>query len=544
MILRSKRLGEDFELLEGRSLIGRHQDCAIVLESNLVSKSHLHLDVDGSRVRVRDKNSRNNSKVNHAAIQGQGWIDLKVNDVVDICGFDFRLLKEAPPSGTVGDCIVQMSNEESTTSGLSNPGSREIPLSKNDLNESDQFSQLKALLAITDTLRDVIKTEDVLERAVSMLFKILPTVDRAAICFIDEEQDEVTPKWWQVRERDPDSTIRISQHIGRHVAETSKAMITSDALADFSEAKSVQALSMRSVMCCPLIDAEGKVFGMIHVDAAMPNRFGELDLEVLAAVAMQVSLAINCSRLHAIAVEDELLRRDVEQAREVQERYLPDEPPLMVGYDLAGFYRAARHVGGDYFDYVPLDDGRLAIVLGDVVGKGVPAALTMVRLASETRTGLSICQSPSELVTRLNQNFPDDFVTLVVLVLDPKTNELTIANAGHEPPLLRSADGLVRDIGFEVSGCPLSVLPDFQYEETKVPLDEGDTIVIFSDGFPDEPSPSTGERFGSGPIAESLASFEGSANATIQHLVDRVDEFIEGGPQFDDMCMVCLKRKS
>jgi sigma-B regulation protein RsbU (phosphoserine phosphatase) len=539
MLFRSEKLGHDFELRDGRMWIGRHYDCGIVLDNNLVSKEHLQVEVMGSRVRVRDKSSRNNSKVNHVEIRGAGWIELRPNDLIEICGYDFRLLYEKPPDGTSGSCVVEFRDD---SSGLTGPGSRVIPLSRHDLGDSLQFSQLRALLAITNTLRDVIKTEDVLERAVSMLFQILPAVDRAAICFIEEEQELVIPKWWQVRERDPDSTIRISQHIGRHVAQTSKAVLTSDALADFGEAKSVQAGALRSVMCCPLIDADGRVFGMIHVDACRPNMFSELDLEVLAAVAMQVSLAINCSRLHAIAIEDEVLRRDVEQARIVQERYLPESSPDLEGYDMAGFYRAARLVGGDYFDYVSLPDGQLAIVLGDVVGKGVPAALTMVRLATETRAGLSVTQSPSALLSRLNRAFVDDFITLVVLLLNPQTHELTLVNAGHEPPMLRTNDGKVQEIGFDASGFPLGVMEDSVYEETTIALNEGDCLVIFSDDFPDAEQKSSGERFGSAPIAAALSQQQGSASETIEHLVDQVDQFIEGGSQFDDMCMVCLKR--
>ena len=243
-------------------------------------------------------------------------------------------------------------------------------------------------------------------------------------------------------------------------------------------------------------------------------------------------------------MEDELLRRDVEQAREVQQRYLPERPPEIAGYDLAGFYRAARHVGGDYFDYVSLPDERLAIVLGDVVGKGVPAALTMVRLATETRAGLEVCLTPKELVTRLNEKFSNDFITLAVLVLDPQANQLTISNAGHEPPLLRAVDGTVRAIGFEESGCPVGVLEDFDYEELTIPIAPGESLIVFSDGFPDAHHQPSDRRFGSDPIAELFSQFRGTASETIDHLVDQVDQFIEGGAQFDDMCMVCLKRNA
>ncbi len=419
--------------------------------------------------------------------------------------------------------------------------SRSISLTKHQLQDSQQFSQLRALLEMTRTLRDALQTEDVLERAVSMLFQIFPAVDRAAIGFIEDDQ-EFAPQWWQLRDGDPASVIRISQTIVRHVAETSEAVITNDALQDFASAHSVLELALRSVMCAPLINADEQVFGLIHVDAGRPDMFNELDLEVLASVAMQLSLAINFSRLHAIAVEDAILRRDVEQARAVQQHFLPVAPPLIDGYELAGFYRAARHVGGDYIDYIPLENGRMAIVLGDVVGKGVPAALTMVQLATETRASLEVCETPSQVVTRLNRKLCNDFITLVVLVFDPATHLVTISNAGHESPMLRTADGKVDAIGLEAAGFPLSVVEDHAYEELSIQLAPGDSLVFFSDGFPDAEHIASDRRFGTDEISRLLGEFDGAANGFIDHIVDQVDRFMDGGAQFDDMCMVCLRR--
>ncbi len=485
---------------------------------------------------VRDLKSRNGSLLNGREIKGVGWVELRENDCLDLCGYDFRLMHERVPREDSGSCVVDAGSTESRLTG-----SRSISITKHQLEDSQRFSQLLALLEITRTLRDVLQAEDVLERAVAMLFQIFPAVDRAAIGFIKDNED-FTPKWWQLRDGDPESVIRISQTIVRHLAETSQAVLTNDALADFANAGSVHALAMRSVMCAPLIDADEHVFGLIHVDAGQPNMFNDLDLEVLASVAMQLALAINFSRLHAIAVEDAILRVDVKQASAVQRRFLPDSTPTITGYDLAGFYRAARHVGGDYIDYIPLQDGRLAIVLGDVVGKGVPAALTMVQLAIETRASLDVCKTPSQVMTRLNRKLASEFITMVVLLLDPATHTVTIANAGHESPLLRTADGLVDSVGFEAAGFPLSVVEDYPYEEFSIQLSPGDRLVVFSDGFPDAEHKPSGRRFGSGPISKMLGEFDGAANAFIECLVDQVDQFTDGSTQFDDMCMVCLRR--
>lgn len=536
MHLRSNRLQRDFELAPGPTVVGRLSGCDIVLASSSVSKRHLEIEREGERLRVRDLDSRNGSRVNEREIRGGGWVNLKSGDKLDVCGYDFRVIADGEKTSDSGSCLIRDAD-----SGLSSSASRVISLVPEELSEGHQFSQLRALLSITQTLRDVLRTEEVLERAVDNLFQILPSIDRAAIGFFAEDRT-FTPKWWQIRDGDPDSVIRISQTIVQHVAESSEAVITSDAMNDFEDARSVHALSMRSVMCAPLIDANEQVFGLIHVDSARPNMFSDLDLKVLAAVAMQISLAINFSRLHAIALEDAIVRRDIEQAEQVQQRFLPDEAPQIPGYELAGFYRAAHHIGGDYIDYIELDDGRLAIVLGDVVGKGVPAALMMVRLATETRASLERCKTPCEVATRLNQRFADDFVTMIVLTIDPNSGKAQLCNAGHEPPMLRRVDGTVDAVGFAESGYPLGVAEDSCYRETEIEFAAGDKLIFFSDGFPDAENAASGDRFGIDRIAEQLKLFDGSPENFITTLVEQIDDFVGSTHQFDDMCMICLRR--
>ncbi len=146
---------------------------------------------------------------------------------------------------------------------------------------------------------------------------------------------------------------------------------------------------------------------------------------------------------------------DLELARDVQLQYLPDATPSIQGYEIAGFYRAARAVGGDYYDFIPLANGRIALVLGDVCGKGAPAALTMVKLATETRAGAEICDSAAALVTRLNDRMRGHWITLVVIYVDPASHVFNIANAGHEYPLLRRANGYVEELTQDTGGTPL-----------------------------------------------------------------------------------------
>lgn len=539
MYLKSKRLGLCRQLKPGKLLIGRRPNCDIVINERPVSGEHLHLEFVNNALRIRDDGSRNNTYVNDVAIRGSGWVDLKLGDKVTLCGYDLHFVEHPDDDRWDTSCVISASSDESYVSELQ---SKTIPLTSQQLQSLQQFTQIRALIEISQTLRDVLETEDVLERAVGILFQIFPAVERAAICFVNHEAHTLTPRWWEIREGHADTAIRISSHIGWHVVESRQALLSNNVLDEFSDALSLQGLPCRSVMCCPLMDASGDVFGFIYADASQTEKFTELDLEVLASVALQIALAINCARLHAIAIQDEVLRLDVERARLVQERYLPGEPPKIPGYDVAGFYRAARHVGGDYFDYVALPDNRYAIVLGDVVGKGVPAALTMVRLATETRSGIELTQSPCELTKRLSNKFAGDFITFIILLIDPSTHQISLCNAGHNAPLLRDVRGQIREVGSDISGCPLGVMPEETYETLQFSLAPGESLIIHSDGFPDAEHQPTGKRLGQDPINQKFASINGDAAEMIQSLADCVDEFVAGSPQFDDMCMVCIKR--
>ncbi len=536
MYLHSRSQPHALELSAGSTTIGRRRDCDIVLSSDLVSKQHVEIQVAGRRVQVRDCDSHNHSFLNDRDIAGLGWVAVRAGDRLSLCNFEFEFRDRLDPQESDGACIFV--TDEGTGSILH---SQSVSLSKRSRRELKSGSQLQALVEMASSLRDVLKTEEVMQRAVQLLFKIFPSVDRAAIGLV--EDGELIPKWWQLRQGDSQSVICMSKTLVDRVLNSGEAILCSDAAVDFSNAHSVHANFVHSVMCAPLMDAKETAAGVIQVDSQRSGQFASADLDIFAAISTQLSLAINYSRMHAQAVEDALLRRDVESARAVQSRYIPTATPSIPGYDLCGFYRAARHVGGDYFDYIELADGRLAIVLGDVVGKGVPAALTMVRLATETRASFEVCSTAGQVLTRLNSRFQDDFITVAALILDPHTHTLTLSNAGHERPLLRTIGGQVNELGEQKAGYPLSVREEYQYQEFTWQVAPGDRVVIYSDGFPDAEHRPTQSRFGKQRIVDVLVKCGGSSQDFINLLIQQADDFMDGSTQFDDMCLVCLRRE-
>jgi serine phosphatase RsbU (regulator of sigma subunit) len=250
--------------------------------------------------------------------------------------------------------------------------------------------------------------------------------------------------------------------------------------------------------------------------------------------------------MHEALLEQRDLERDLEFATQVQLGFLPKSKPRPAQYTFADYYEAALRVGGDYFDYVSLPDGRIAIAVADVAGKGVPAALLMARLYASTRFQLLTNTDPADAVTQLNAEIASSglghrFVTFLVMVLDPLRHELTLVNAGHPPPLLRCPDGELRPLGREVSSLPLGILPTQAYASATVSIDPGCSVLAFTDGVTEAMS-SNRETYGKDRFAKYLQSADGAIDSVVKGLVADVEAFAGDGPIRDDTCIVGFQR--
>ena len=292
--------------------------------------------------------------------------------------------------------------------------------------------------------------DEVLPQVLNSLFKIFVQADRGFIALRDVE-GTLVPRWSRAWREDVAETIRVSRTIVNKVMETHEGILSADVMLDeeFNKSQSIADFRIRSMMCAPLLDSLGESMGVLQIDTIKQSkRFQQEDLEVLLAVASQAAVAIDNAQLHERALLQRVLDRDLELAREVQHGFLPDTRPDVAGYEFFDFYRPANHVGGDYFDYIYLPDGRLAVIVADVVGKGVAAALLMAKLSGEARFCLASADDAAEAFTMLNDRLCrlhlDRFVTAVLLLLDPRTHVVSLTNAGHMAPILRRARGGLR----------------------------------------------------------------------------------------------------
>ena len=235
--------------------------------------------------------------------------------------------------------------------------------------------------------------------------------------------------------------------------------------------------------------------------------------------------------------------RELSAARVIQQQLLPKEMPSLPGWRAAAYYRPAREVGGDFYDFLELPDGQVAIIAGDVTDKGIPAALVMATTHSILRGDKPEVVSPGAVLARANDRlYPDIpahmFVTCLYAVLDPANGRLRYANAGHNPPYAATADGVTE---LRARGMPLGAMPGMSYEENEVYLAPGESVLLHSDGLA-EAHNSAGEMFGF-PRLQKVVENSGGGERLIEESLSELREFVGGDwEQEDDITLVALQR--
>jgi phosphoserine phosphatase RsbU/P len=366
---------------------------------------------------------------------------------------------------------------------------------------------------------------------------------------LESPDGALVPRWTKTRRDDAADSIRISRTICRRVMETQEAILSADAATDerFEMSQSIADFRIRSMMCAPLIDSEGKSIGVLQIDTLdQRKRFQNEDLDVLVSTAAQASVAIQNAQVHEQTVRQRELARDLELAREVQRGFLPDHKPDVPGYEFFHYYEPMEQVGGDYYDYVLLPDGRVAVLVADVVGHGIAASLLMAKLSAEARFALVHEPQPAAAITRLNERLcqmqVQRFITLVMVVIDPPTSKATLVSAGHMVPIHRRANGEIDEPGEEAKGLPLGITDGLGYEQHDFTIGPGESLTLYTDGI-NEAADVDGKMYGIERIREQVRKHGDSAERLGAAIVSDVRQFVGRAVQTDDVCLVCLRRE-
>jgi PAS domain S-box-containing protein len=244
------------------------------------------------------------------------------------------------------------------------------------------------------------------------------------------------------------------------------------------------------------------------------------------------------------AQQRQRIEQELRVARLIQQTLLPKSAPELGGYQIAAYYRPAREVGGDFYDFLDLEDGRLGLIVGDASGKGIPAALVMANTRGMLRAGAQISDSPSEVLERVNNTLypdipPNMFVTCLAALLDCRAGRLQYANAGHDPPYLRHADGVSEEL--RATGMPLGLMPNMSYEQKEITLEPGGSVLLYSDGLVEAHDPK-GEMFGFPRMQGFVGAHPGGATL-IDFLLAELERFTgEEWEQEDDITLLTLQR--
>jgi sigma-B regulation protein RsbU (phosphoserine phosphatase) len=273
------------------------------------------------------------------------------------------------------------------------------------------------------------------------------------------------------------------------------------------------------------------------------NSFDKDDLELFISLSSMAAIALENAKMHQALLEKQRIVRDMEFARTVQESFLPQNEPEVQSYKFSAHYTPALEVGGDFYDFIRLDKGRTGIVIGDVSGKGVPAALYMAKLGSDMRTLAFTEQSPAEALMKLNNLLAERsrrgmFATLLYIELDSQTGNLTIANAGHLPPIVRKADGSLIKLA-AAGGAPLGMVADMNYGQETAALAPGDTVVLYTDGIVESMN-FREELYGFERFEALIQRGPSSPDALKTAIIEEVNRFTGLSPQHDDMTLVCF----
>ncbi len=343
--------------------------------------------------------------------------------------------------------------------------------------------------------------------------------------------------------------MSISRSIVNHVLGQKKAVLSQDASSDqnLPTSASIADLKIRSVMCVPLLTPDREALGIIQLDTSDRKQFMQEDLDVLAAVACQAAIAVQNAAMHESLLERERVHRDLKLAEQVQKRFLPQSVPAIPGFEFFAHYDPAYEVGGDYYDFVTLPDHRLAIAVGDVSGKGVAAALMMAKFSGDTRYCILTENAPAPASNELNTllfsaGIEEKFITLSLSVLDVEKRTLTLASAGHLPVMIRRAGGTIEEVGEEIAGFPLGIIPEANYQQTEVQLHPGDVVAVFSDGVTDARNlrEELYESRENRRLLRKFAEIQGGPEAVGRAILQDIREFSAGHVQVDDITLICF----
>ncbi|WP_298863767.1 SpoIIE family protein phosphatase [uncultured Gimesia sp.] len=537
--------------------LGRHPDCNVCLKSNTVSRYHARINVsEDEQYLLEDLGSGNGTFVNNVLVKDP--VVLLSGDQISIGPFLLEFssdseYEKSPNEGllTSYGFIPSLKNvslrppaiDKSTILRASEP-SGEI--------ESYQIKpeiKLKAILKISRTIASASDLDSMAEKVLEGLFHIFPAADRGCILLRDQEKLRFFPKAIRHRRENDHEALQLSRTVLKAVTDNKTGVLSADAANDerFELSESVSTLTLRSILCAPMLGMDGSVIGIINLDTQLAGQmFSEDDLELLMVIAGQTALSYESARLMISHVEKQRYDNEMEIAARVQKGLLPAKIPEIAGYDFFASYEAARAVGGDYYDLIKTDESLIWFALGDVAGKGVPASLVMSRVCSAVRSTVEFVTDVTDAVHRVNHHIDESahdgrFITFILGQIDLTRNLISFVNAGHLVPLLFEPDGTLRELMGDHPSVPLGVMEDYDYQTIQHQFQPGERLILFTDGVTEAMNEER-EQFGLDRLKAAILESKTGSSKLGASILQAVKTFVGQNEQYDDLTLVIIGR--
>jgi sigma-B regulation protein RsbU (phosphoserine phosphatase) len=526
-------VGQVLPLNDDVVILGRDQDADISLPSPAVSRRHARLLRKDGTYFVEDLGSRNGVLLNDKRVAGR--MPISDADELRIAEFALRFTVEEEPEQVVrGKVNVRTVNQE--------------------LFSLNPAQKLQMVLELSQHLSGTVDQRTLLDKLLEHLFKLFPLADQGLIALGGEKHLDVRAQ----RTRYEHMDFRFSRSLLRQAIQEGAGILSEDVRDDerFTGAATLMNSDARSVLCVPLFGHESRPLGVLNLTCCRPDRaFRRDDLDLLSTIGLQVAVVLENAAYNEERIRQAQLRQELTVARQIQQSVLPTDFQELGGayFDLYGRVWPAHEVSGDFYDFLPLDEERsvtapLAFFVGDVSGKGMPAALFMFAVRSLARHLAAGGHRPAQTLRLLNQALARDnscslFVTLEHGLLDLRSGKVTFTTAGHPLPLVRRARGDIEQINMP-SGRFLGIDNEPKLAEVGFVLEPGETLIMYSDGCTEAFSGGGKAMLGADGFRKVLAEeFHFSLEVWAEKVKDRILRFSGSAEPQDDLTLVLMQRR-
>lgn len=546
------RQGEIIPLgVKKKMLLGRDINCDIQIFDKGLSRNHTLFEQRGHGFYISDLSSTNGTYVNGNLILSK---ELEPNDLVRVGNTEIRFLLADEASASSSVKLIEEGLDDSSAMISKRLGEKTIAFFQPQPDESSKTSseEKSKALALMYEIGNLINAEKDLKKLFNTIMDIIMQQLKAYRGYLlMQRNDGETFEPVVIRrgsDENVDKEVTISSTIVREAIKNGKSILTSDASSDarFKAGLSVRLNDIKSVMCVP-VESNQKILGAIYVDSrGIKNAFTEFDLQMLTAIGKQAGIAIHRTQLMKHYFEKEKIQHSLLVARNIQRSLLPRKVPKIEGIDVIGVSISCDETGGDYYDFIPLNDEEVGIVVGDVSGHGIGAALVMASARAYLRAFSTQTFNLPEILVKMNELLSQDleedrFITLIYCKLNRHSQKLRYTSAGHDEPIFfRAATQTFNEL--DSTGIPLGMLPEQEFPEgEEVTFEHGDILVLSTDGVWEAINQQK-EAFGKDRLKNILKLNQTkTANQLINIIYDEVKQFIGEAPLKDDLTIVVIK---